>query len=161
MSEFFDILSHKGRAKAALKKLTIEQLESLQEIVSERLREAQEEHHQSMVFESKREQTLQKVAEVGMSLDGSTVPVPKKRKQMVQIEDKYQITDIHGFQRNWSGFGHAPVQFKQAFSEGLMKEDMLKDKQAMLKVAFTDTARCVQLVPETAPSEPQGKTKKK
>jgi DNA-binding protein H-NS len=164
MSEFFDILSHKGRAKAAMKKMNIEQLESLKELVGERLEEAKREEHEAMKAESRREELLQKIyelaAEGNISLEGIGVPIVKKRKVVTLTDDKYQIMDIHGFQRSWSGFGHAPVQFKQAYSEGFGKDDMLKGKHAMLRVAFTDTTKCVQIKPE--PDEaPQQKVKSK
>ncbi|MCF1428921.1 MAG: H-NS histone family protein [Shewanella sp.] len=129
MSEFLDVLTHARRFKAAVKDLSLEELQDLaaklNKIIDEREAAAEEEQAAMADRIAKIEEIRKQMAEVGLSLDDlgnvSAKVAPKKRAPRPA---KYKIV-VDGETITWTGQGRTPKVFKAELDKGASMDDFL------------------------------------
>ncbi|WP_298768986.1 H-NS family nucleoid-associated regulatory protein [uncultured Shewanella sp.] len=129
MSEFLDILTHGRRFKAAVKELSLEQLqelaEKLEKIIEEKSSQAEADNQALAERNAKIEEIRKQMEAVGLSVDdigGAAVKsAPKKRAPR---PPKYKI-DVDGEEITWTGQGRMPTVFKAELDKGRKMEDFL------------------------------------
>ncbi|BAJ01238.1 H-NS histone family protein [Shewanella violacea] len=129
MSDFLEILTHGRRFKAAVKELSIEDLQELavklDKVISERSSQVEAEAEATAERNAKIDEIRKQMEAVGLSIDdlgASTVkPAPKKRAPRPA---KYTI-DVNGEAVNWTGQGRMPTVFKSQLDQGRSMDDFL------------------------------------
>ncbi|MCL1036398.1 H-NS histone family protein [Shewanella corallii] len=130
MSEFLEVLTHARRFKAAVKELSLEELQDLaaklNKIIEEREAAAEEEQAAMADRIAKIEEIRKQMAEVGLSLDdlggaAGTKAAPKKRAPRPA---KYKI-EVAGETITWTGQGRMPKVFKAELDKGASMDDFL------------------------------------
>ncbi|MGQ4276075.1 H-NS family nucleoid-associated regulatory protein [Pseudidiomarina sp. E22-M8] len=125
MSDFIDILTHGRRLKAAVKELSIAELESVQtklaKVIDDR-REEEAEFKQLEAEKNKKIQELRKAmddAGIGVNdlVDGPLASTKKQRKRAPK-PPKYAISDANGQRVTWTGQGRMPNALKDALAKG-------------------------------------------
>lgn len=129
MSEFLDILTHGRRLQGAVKELSIQELESVQDklgnIIEKRKQKALEQEQAEQEKQAKIAAIQKQMEEAGVKVDDlkvSSSDTPKKatgKKRPV----KYQLTDKDGKSHPWTGIGRMPKVFKEAIENGKKLED--------------------------------------
>ncbi|MCU7554004.1 H-NS histone family protein [Alteromonas sp. ASW11-19] len=129
MSEFLDILTHGRRLQGAVKELSIQELESVQDklgnIIEKRKQKALEQEQAEKEKLAKIAEIQKQMEEAGVKVDDlkvSSSDTPKKttgKKRPV----KYQITDKDGKTHPWTGIGRMPKVFKEAIDNGKKLQD--------------------------------------
>lgn len=129
MSEFLEVLTHARRFKAAVKDLSLEELQDLaaklNKIIEEREAAAEEEEAAMAERVAKIEEIRKQMAEVGLSLDdlgaATAKAAPKKRAPRPA---KYKI-EVDGETITWTGQGRMPKVFKAELDKGASMDDFL------------------------------------
>lgn len=129
MSEFLDILTHGRRFKAAVKDLTLEQLQELadklEKVIEEKSSQAEAENEAMAERNAKIEEIRKQMEAVGLSIDdigGAAIKsAPKKRAPRPA---KYKIT-VEGEEITWTGQGRMPTVFKAELDNGSNMDDFL------------------------------------
>ncbi|RYV02172.1 histone [Shewanella sp. OPT22] len=127
MSDFLEILTHGRRFKAAVKDLSIEELEDLatklDKIIVERKELAELESKANAERDAKIEAIRKQMEEIGLSVDdlGGVKSAPKKRAPR---PPKYEIT-VDGETIRWTGQGRMPTVFKSEVDSGKSLDDFL------------------------------------
>ncbi|WP_299493860.1 H-NS family nucleoid-associated regulatory protein [uncultured Shewanella sp.] len=129
MSEFLDILTHGRRFKAAVKELSLEQLqelaEKLEKIIEEKSSQAEADNQALAERNAKIEEIRKQMEAVGLSVDdigGAAIKsAPKKRAPR---PPKYKI-NVDGEEITWTGQGRMPTVFKAELDKGRNMEDFL------------------------------------
>ncbi|WP_299007732.1 H-NS family nucleoid-associated regulatory protein [uncultured Shewanella sp.] len=129
MSEFLDILTHGRRFKAAVKELSLEQLQDLaaklDKIIEEKSSQAEADSKALAERNAKIEEIRKQMEAVGLSVDdigGAAVKsAPKKRAPR---PPKYKI-NVDGEEITWTGQGRMPTVFKAELDKGRNMEDFL------------------------------------
>ncbi|MBM7071751.1 H-NS histone family protein [Shewanella sp. 202IG2-18] len=127
MSDFLEILTHGRRFKAAVKDLSIEELEDLatklDKIIVERKELAELESKANAERDAKIEAIRKQMEEIGLSVDdlGDVKSAPKKRAPR---PPKYEIT-VDGETIRWTGQGRMPTVFKSEVDSGKSLDDFL------------------------------------
>lgn len=129
MNEFLEILTHARRFKAAVKELTLEELQDLasklEKIIEEREAIVAEEQEAQAERVAKIEEIRKQMEEVGLSLDdlgvAGTVKISKKRAPRPA---KYKI-ESNGEVVTWTGQGRMPKVFKVELDSGRSMDDFL------------------------------------
>ncbi|MCL1123880.1 H-NS histone family protein [Shewanella surugensis] len=129
MSEFLDILTHGRRFKAAVKELTLEQLQELadklEKVIDEKSSQAEAESEAMAERNAKIEEIRKQMEAVGLSIDdigGAAIKsAPKKRAPRPA---KYKI-NVDGEEITWTGQGRMPTVFKAKLDNGGKMEDFL------------------------------------
>ncbi|MCW8092049.1 H-NS histone family protein [Alteromonas sp. ASW11-130] len=130
MNDFLNVLTHGRRLQGAVKDLSIEELEEVQQKLSRIIekRKAKEEKLQQAEKErlASAEKIHSQMREMGVNFEdlqrlhsskaGSTKP---KKKRPV----KYQIKDGNGESHSWTGIGRMPKIFKEALEKGKKLEN--------------------------------------
>lgn len=127
MTNFSEIARNKNRFRAACKNLSVEQLESMANHLSEFIeKRAQEEEiiaAQSAKKDAEKQAILAAIAEAGLTPDDFfSAGTPKTKKIRKPVEPKYRITDAQGVQHEWSGRGRTPKVFEYHFNNGGSKD---------------------------------------
>lgn len=132
MSEFLKILNHGRRLKAAVKELSVTELEEVKEKLNKVIEERKEEEAELKKLEAEKQRKIEEVKrfidEAGIDLaelvgePSVTVKTPKKRAPK---PPKYQITDAEGNHVTWTGQGRMPKALKAAVDSGKSLENFL------------------------------------
>ena len=127
MSDFLEILTHGRRFKAAVKELSIEELEDLatklDKIIVERKELAELESKANAERNAKIDAIRKQMEEIGLSVDdlGDVKSAPKKRAPR---PPKYEIT-VDGETIRWTGQGRMPTVFKNEVDNGKSLDNFL------------------------------------
>lgn len=124
MSEFTDILTHGRRLKAAVKELTIAELEAvyakLENVIEQRREEEKAALQQAEEKQRKVAELKAAMAAAGIDvadLTGQAEPTKTKRKRAPKPA-KYAITNAQGERITWTGQGRMPKALKVAVDNG-------------------------------------------
>ena len=128
MSDFLDILNHGRRLQGAVKELSIEELESIQEKISSIIEKRKEKAlAQEKAEKEKREKLAaikKQMEEAGLNfedLQSLNEDAPKKVGKKRPV--KYKLTDSEGVTHPWTGIGRMPRVYKEALESGKSLED--------------------------------------
>ncbi len=129
MSDFLEILTHGRRFKAAVKELTIEDLNKLaiklDKVISEKTYQVEATAIATAERNFKIDEIRKQMEAVGLSIDdlgASTIkPTPKKRAPRPA---KYTI-DVNEKAITWTGQGRMPTVFKNELGKGRSIDDFL------------------------------------
>lgn len=123
MSEFTSILTHARRLQAAVKELSVAELElvaeKLQKVIEAKKEEEAEAQREIQKKEALRNSILKQMEEVGLDVDdllGSGKAASDKPK--VKRPIKYKMIDEEGQEVTWTGIGRTPKAFAKAMKEG-------------------------------------------
>lgn len=123
MNDFVKILTHARRLQAAVKELSVSELEQVSEKLTDVIeKKKQLEAEQRKEDEKKlaaRDAILKQMQEAGLNindLDGSLATVSKKTGQKRPI--KYRFTDDAGNEHTWTGIGRTPKVFAKLKEQG-------------------------------------------
>ena len=128
MSEFLDILTHGRRLQGAVKELSIEELEQVQEKLSGII----EKRKEKALEQAKREkEKLEKLAsikkqmeEAGLNVeDLQALNLDTNKKAGKKRPVKYKLIDKKGEEHLWTGIGRMPRVYKDALDSGKSLDD--------------------------------------
>jgi|TARA_B110001469_G_scaffold82582_1_gene78110 DNA-binding protein H-NS len=130
MTEFSEITRNKSRFRAACKELTIAQLETmanhLSEFIEKRAQEEAIRAEQSAKKNAERKAILAAIAEAGLTAaDFFSTDAAKVKNVRKPVAPKYRLTDKHGVKHEWSGRGRTPKVFDHYFNNGGSKDSCL------------------------------------
>jgi DNA-binding protein H-NS len=127
MSDFIKILTHARRLQAAVKELSVSELEQVSEKLTDVIeKKKQLEAEQQKEAEKKkavRDAILKQMQEAGLDindLEGSSVSAGKRAGQKRPI--KYRYTDKDGNQHTWTGIGRTPKVFAKLKQQGQLEK---------------------------------------
>ena len=128
MSEFLDILTHGRRLQGAVKELSVEELEQVQEklsgIIEKRKEKLLEQEKQEKEKLEKLAAIKKQMEEAGLNvedlqaLDTSTNKNVGKKRPV-----KYKLVDSNGEEHLWTGIGRMPRVYKDALDSGKSLND--------------------------------------
>ena len=127
MSDFLEILTHGRRFKAAVKELSVEELQELatklDKIIEERKELAELESQANAERNAKIDAIRKQMEEIGLSVDdlGEVKAASKKRAPR---PPKYEIA-VDGEMIRWTGQGRMPTVFKNEVDNGRSLDDFL------------------------------------
>ena len=123
MNEFLDILTHGRRLQGAVKELSIEELESVQEKLSGIIEKKKEKQLEAEKAEQEKREKLaaiqKQMEEAGLNVDdlkALTTQVNKKPAKKRPV--KYRLVDEKGIEHPWTGIGRMPRVYKAALESG-------------------------------------------
>ena len=130
MTEFSEIARNKNRFRAACKDLSVGQLETMANHLSEFIdKRAQEEialAEQSAKKDAEKQAILVAIAEAGLTPEdffaADAPKINKIKKARKPVAAKYRITDTQGITCEWSGRGRTPKAFEHYFNNGGTKD---------------------------------------
>ena len=128
MSEFLEILTHGRRLQGAVKDLSVEELNSVQDKLNNIIEKRKEQEAELIKAQqeklAKLEEIKKQMEEAGIDFtDLQEVAEAKpKRKSGKKRPVKYKIT-VDGETVAWTGVGRMPVVFKDALAKGQSLED--------------------------------------
>lgn len=132
MSEFTSILTHGRRLKAAVKELSVSELEDVQEKLAKVIADRAEEEAQLLQQEAEKRR---KIEELRKAMDaagidpsellGDSAAAPKKRRKRAPKPPKYAIKNDSGERITWTGQGRMPKALKNAVDRGEKLENFL------------------------------------
>tara|TARA_B110000503_G_scaffold53258_1_gene85701 strand:- start:27810 stop:28238 length:429 start_codon:yes stop_codon:yes gene_type:complete len=130
MTEFSEIARNKNRFRAACKDLSVGQLETMANHLSEFIgKRAQEEialAEQSAKKDAEKQAILVAIAEAGLTpedfFSADAPKINKIKKARKPVAAKYRITDTQGITCEWSGRGRTPKAFEHYFNNGGTKD---------------------------------------
>ena len=128
MSDFLDILTHGRRLQGAVKELSIEELEQVQEKLSGIIEKRKEKLLEQEKLKNEKLEKLaaikQQMEEAGLNVEdlqaldtGTNKNVGKKRPV------KYKLVDDKGEEHLWTGIGRMPRVYKDALDSGKSLND--------------------------------------
>jgi DNA-binding protein H-NS len=128
MSDFLDILTHGRRLQGAVKELSIEELEQVQEKLSGIIEKRKEKLLEQEKLEKEKLEKLaaikKQMEEAGLDVEdlqaldtGTNKNVGKKRPI------KYKLVDDDGEEHLWTGIGRMPRVYKDALDSGKSLND--------------------------------------
>jgi len=123
MKDFLDILTHGRRLQGAVKELSLEELEQVQDklanIVEKRKEKAREAEKAQQEKHQKLEEIKRQMEAAGLNvedLQALTQNEPKKTGKKRPI--KYKLIDSEGLEHTWTGIGRMPRVYKDALASG-------------------------------------------
>ncbi len=128
MSEFLTVLTHGRRLQGAVKELSVEELESVQQKLSNIIDKRKEQEAELAKAQqeklAKLEEIKQQMTEAGIDIaDLQDVgEVKTQRKSGKKRPVKYKITK-NGETTSWTGVGRMPLVFKEVLENGQSLED--------------------------------------
>jgi DNA-binding protein H-NS len=130
MTEFSEIARNKNRFRAACKDLSVEQLETIANHLSEFIDKRKQEEialaEQSAKKDAEKQAILVAIAEAGLTPeDFFSADAPKAnkvKKTRKPVAAQYRITDTQGIMCEWSGRGRTPKAFEHYFNNGGTKD---------------------------------------
>ena len=128
MTEFSEIARNKNRFRAACKDLSVDQLGTMANHLSEFIeKRAQEEvalAAQSAKKDAEKQAIFAAIAEAGLTPeDFFSAEAPKVKKTRKPVAPQYRITDPQGITHEWSGRGRTPKAFEHYFNNGGSKDN--------------------------------------
>ncbi|MDN7123517.1 H-NS family nucleoid-associated regulatory protein [Pseudidiomarina terrestris] len=125
MSDFLDILTHGRRLKAAVKELSIAELESVEKKLAKVIEDRREEEAELKQQEAEKQRKIQELrkamddAGIGLNdlVDGP-LPSAKKKQKRAPKPPKYAIIGANGERVTWTGQGRMPNALKDALAQG-------------------------------------------
>lgn len=123
MSEFTDILTHGRRLQGAVKELSIEELET----VVEKLTNIVEKRKEKMLEEEKaKKEKLEKLAAIKKQMEDAGLDIEDfkalnteaTKKTGKKRPVKYKLVDENGAEHLWTGIGRMPRVYKDALDGG-------------------------------------------
>ena len=132
MDDFLRIITHARRFKAAVKELSVEQLEEikgkLQKIVDDRIAEEEAAKFENAEKNEKIRKYKELLAKDGINpKDLLDVPFEKQKKR-APSQPKYEIWNESGEHVSWTGQGRMPTVFKIRIDAGESLETFLIDE---------------------------------
>ena len=128
MSDFIDIIRNKNRLRAACKELSLEQMQTMAEHITDFIDIRQEEEAEAQAAiaaqAAKKQEILAAMKEAGLSLDDfiSDTTQTKAKPARKPVAPLYRFTDSHGEIHEWSGRGRTPKAFQAYFDKGGSKD---------------------------------------
>ena len=127
MTEFSEIARNKNRFRAACKDLSVDQLGTMANHLSEFIeKRAQEEvalAAQSAKKDAEKQAIFAAIAEAGLTPeDFFSAETPTVKKARKPVAPQYRITDPQGITYEWSGRGRTPKAFEHYFNNGGSKD---------------------------------------
>jgi len=128
MNEFLDILTHGRRLQGAVKELSIQELESVQEklanIVVKRKEKVQAEEKAEQEKQVKLAEIKKQMEEAGLNFsDLQSLNVDTSKKTGKKRPVKFTLTDSEGVTHPWTGIGRMPRVYKEALDNGKSLDD--------------------------------------
>ncbi|BFT30502.1 H-NS family nucleoid-associated regulatory protein [Alteromonas sp. D210916BOD_24] len=123
MSEFLDILTHGRRLQGAVKELSIEELESVQEKLSSIIEKRKEKALENEKAEQEKKEKLaaikKQMEEAGLNVeDLQALNTDTNKKVGKKRPVKYKLIDKSGNEHLWTGIGRMPRVYKDALDSG-------------------------------------------
>ncbi|MDE0955460.1 MAG: H-NS histone family protein [Pseudomonadales bacterium] len=127
MTEFSEIARNKSRLRAACKDLSVEQLKTMANRLSEFIEKRAEEEvvlaAQSAKKDAEKKAIFAAIADAGLTPeDFFSGEAPKIKKTRKPVAPQYQIVDPQGTTHQWSGRGRTPKAFEYYFTNGGSKD---------------------------------------
>ena len=127
MTEFSEIARNKNRFRAACKNLSVEQLQTianhLSEFIEKRIQEEVALAEHSVKKDAEKQAILAAITEAGLTPeDFFSTDAPKIKKPRKPVAPQYRITDTQGIKHEWSGRGRTPKAFDHYFNNGGSKD---------------------------------------
>lgn len=128
MSDFLDILNHGRRLQGAVKELSIEELESIQEKIGSIIEKRKEKAlAQEKAEKEKREKLVaikKQMEEAGLNVeDLQALATTTHKKTGKKRPVKYKLIDNSGKEHLWTGIGRMPRVYKDALEKGKSLDD--------------------------------------
>ena len=129
MSEFINIVRHKNRLRAACKNLSIDQLQTIIEQLTEFIAKRREKEAAAQAElakqAAKKQEIVNAILAAGLSLDDfmSFENSDKAKSTRKPVPPQYRITDKQGKIHEWTGRGRTPKAFQAYFDQGGTKDD--------------------------------------
>jgi len=123
MSEFLDILTHGRRLQGAVKELSINELEAIQEklgsIIEKRKEKAQAVEKAEQEKREKLAAIKKQMEEAGLNVeDLKALSLQPNKKTGKKRPVKYKLVDEQGNEHLWTGIGRMPRVYKDALDSG-------------------------------------------
>ncbi|GFD88949.1 DNA-binding protein [Tenacibaculum sp. KUL152] len=123
MSEFLDILTHGRRLQGAVKELSIDELEAIQEklgsIIEKRKEKAQALEKAEQEKREKLAAIKKQMEEAGLNVeDLKALSLQPNKKTGKKRPVKYKLVDEQGNEHLWTGIGRMPRVYKDALDSG-------------------------------------------
>ncbi|WP_394230954.1 H-NS family histone-like protein [Shewanella colwelliana] len=129
MNEFLSTLTHARKLKAAIRDLSVDELNDvaskLEKLIAERERQAEAEQSMNAARNAQIEAIREQMQALGLSaadIDAAMVKPAKKKR--TPRPAKYKI-DVDGETITWTGQGRMPSVFKKEIDEGFELNDFL------------------------------------
>lgn len=128
MSDFLKIFTHGRRLQAAVKELSIAELEEVAQKLNIIISKRQDEELANQAKEEERkakvEAIRQQLAEAGLDIEDLQQSEPEKSKRVGKKRPvKYKIIDAEGEEHPWTGIGRMPRVFAAAIEAGKSLEE--------------------------------------
>ena len=129
MSEFINIVRHKNRLRAACKNLSIDQLQTIIEQLTEFIAKRREKEAAAQAElakqAAKKQEIVNAILAAGLSLDDfmSFENSDKAKSTRKPVPPQYRITDKQGKIHEWTGRGRTPKAFQAYFDQGGTRDD--------------------------------------
>ena len=128
MSDFTDILTHGRRLQGAVKELSLEELEAVQEKLGSIIEKRKEKALALEKAEQEKREMLasiqKQMEEAGLNVeDLQALASEKSKKTGKKRPVKYTLTDTEGNTHSWTGIGRMPRVYKDALDSGKALED--------------------------------------
>ena len=130
MNDFLSILTHGRRLQGAVKELSIQELEAVQEklasIIEKRKEKLIEQEKAEQEKRAKLAEIKKQMEEAGLNLEdlqslASNIDSPKKTGKKRPV--KYKLIDSDGVAHPWTGIGRMPRVYKEALENGKSLDD--------------------------------------
>ena len=133
MSDFIDILTHGRRLQGAVKELSIEELEQVQEKLSGIIEKRKEKLVEQEKLEKEKLEKLaaikKQMEEAGLNVeDLQALNVETNKKVGKKRPVKYKLVDSKGEEHLWTGIGRMPRVYKDALDSGKSLDDFAIEK---------------------------------
>ena len=133
MSDFLDILTHGRRLQGAVKELSIEELEQIQEKLSGIIEKRKEKLVEQEKLEKEKLEKLaaikKQMEEAGLNFeDLQALNVETNKKVGKKRPVKYKLVDSKGEEHLWTGIGRMPRVYKDALDSGKSLDDFAIEK---------------------------------
>ena len=133
MSDFLDILTHGRRLQGAVKELSIEELEQVQEKLSGIIEKRKEKLVEQEKLEKEKLEKLaaikKQMEEAGLNFeDLQALNVETNKKVGKKRPVKYKLVDSKGEEHLWTGIGRMPRVYKDALDSGKSLDDFAIEK---------------------------------
>jgi len=130
MTDFSEIARNKNRLRAACKDLSVEQLatmaNNLSEFIENRAQEEAALAEQSAKKDAEKQAIFAAIAEAGLTpedfFSGDASKASKAKKPRKPVAPQYRIIDAEGIKHEWSGRGRTPKSFEHYFNNGGSKD---------------------------------------
>ncbi|WP_258240236.1 H-NS family histone-like protein [Pseudidiomarina homiensis] len=133
MSDFLDILTHGRRLKAAVKELSIQELEQVEQKLVKVIADRREEQAELKKLEAEKQRKIEELREAMAAagidaselLQGEVKSTSKAKRKRAPKPAKYAIVDANGERKTWTGQGRMPNALKDALAKGKSLDDYL------------------------------------